>query len=85
MDNYTRKYFFEEIGRILDERPIDEIRPIFLYRPANGGICILGESGNKAIGNIELIAFAEVLGCTVDEAADYLSDVIMEYREKFKE
>ena len=61
MDNYTRKFFFEAIERILDEREIEEVRPVFLFRSKDGLITLLDRSGNKAVGEIERLVWS-ILG-----------------------
>lgn len=79
MDGYTKKYFLGKIEEILEERPIDEVSPVFLYRAPDGLLTLLTKHGNQAVGNIELIAFAEVLGCSVAEAEAYLQEAISTY------
>lgn len=52
MDNYTRKYLFEEIEAILDSRPVEKICPILVFFAEDGVPTLLHFSGNKVIGNI---------------------------------
>ena len=52
MDKYTRKFFFEEIERILNQRPVEQSSPTLLFIAEDGLTTLLDASGNKVVGEL---------------------------------
>ena len=52
MDNYTRKFFFEEVEQILNNQPVEKSQPVLVYYAKDDLPELLHFSGNKAVGNL---------------------------------
>ncbi len=52
MGKYTRKHFFEEIEKLLNDRLVEDAHPMLIYFAEDGLPELLDESGNRVVGNI---------------------------------